>query len=163
MTKDLTRKLFFDFEGREYEIEFPTVGEYIEIENKKIQISKGFWSELLGARTISSLRSVQIIECISIISVLCPAILEDMKVDIKNIDILDFTKILKLYQDKIQGWYSNWFKNFNDVMNETNSLIEEVNKEEEEIEDIKEEKITNKTEEKKSPNITKGRVKKNKK
>ena len=142
MTKDLTRTLVFDFEGREYEVEFPTVGEYIEIENKKIQISKGFWSELLGARTISSLRSVQIIECISIISVLCPAILEDMKVDIKNID--------------------NWFKKFNDVMNETNSLIEEVSKEEE-IENIKEEKTANKTEEKKSPNVTKGRVKKNKK
>lgn len=134
MTKELSRKLFFEFEGREYEIEFPTVGEYIEIENKKIQISKGFWSDLLGTRTISSLRSIQMIECISIISVLCPAILEDMKIDIKNIDILDFAKVLKLYQSKIQDWYSEWFKSFNDIMNETSDLIEETTKEEKEEE-----------------------------
>ena len=68
---NLERIKKFVFKGEEYQIEFPTVGEYIDIENQKLIKSNGQWVNLLKNQTVSALRSIQIIECVSILMILC--------------------------------------------------------------------------------------------
>lgn len=110
----------FVFKNQEYQIEVPTVGQYIDIENQKIVQSNGNWGDLIKSSTMSALRSVQIIECISILKVLCPKLFENFKVrSYKEIDAIDFVELLSLYTKEILPWYSDWFKNFNEVIVES--------------------------------------------
>lgn len=114
---NLQRVKKFQFKGEEYQIEFPTVGEYMEIENQKLIQSNGQWVNLLKNQTVSALRSIQIIECVSILMVLCPKLFGNMKVtSYKEIDAIDFISLLTLYNNEIGPWYSAWFKQFNEVI-----------------------------------------------
>lgn len=114
---NLQRIKKFQFKGEEYQIEFPTVGEYMEIENQKLIQSNGQWVNLIKNQTVSALRSIQIIECVSILMVLCPKLFGNMKViSYKEIDALDFVELLTIYNKEINPWYSAWFKQFNEVI-----------------------------------------------
>ena len=87
---NLERIKKFVFKGEEYQIEFPTVGEYIDIENQKLIQSNGQWINLIKNQTVSALRSIQIIECVSTLMVLCPKLFGNMKVtSYKEIEIPD--------------------------------------------------------------------------
>lgn len=116
----------FTFKGEEYTIECPTVGQYLDIENQKIIQSGGHWIDLLKNPTVSSLRSIQIIECVSILKVLCPKLFEQMKVSsYKEIDAIDFIELLSIYNNIVSPWYTNWFKAFNETIIASNKLNEE--------------------------------------
>lgn len=127
---DKSRFKNFVFKNREYKIEFPTVGQYIDIETEKIDLASGKWSGLLTSRTVSAYRAIQLIECIAILKILCPKIFEDMKVsDYRDIDAIDFTLLLKLFTKEINPWYSDWFKEFNDVLKDISESEQEIKEE----------------------------------
>lgn len=124
--KDLQRTKSFVFKNETYQVEFPTVGEYLEIENQKLINSNGHWTDLIKSQTVSALRSVQIIECVSILKVLCPKLFENMKVtSYKEIDAVDFVELLSIYNKEISPWYINWFNHFNEIIIEANNKIKE--------------------------------------
>lgn len=117
----MERQIKFKFNEKEYSIEYPTVGQYLDIERKKIEISGGQWGNLIGANTKSSSRAVQIIDCLANIVVLCPDLLKDLKPEAKNlmdIDAKDFTILVVAYNKQVRNWYSEWFKEFNDIFQE---------------------------------------------
>lgn len=124
--ENLERTKSFTFKGKEYKIEFPTVGEYIEIENQKIIHSNGQWANLIQNQTISAFRSIQIIECISLLIVLCPQLFSDMNVSsYKEIDAIDFLDLLLIYNKEINPWYSKWFNQFNSILLEANDKLKD--------------------------------------
>lgn len=118
---ELERIKKFTFKGEEYQVEVPTVGQYLDIETQKIVNSDGHWLDLIKSQTVSALRSIQIIECISILKVLCPSLFKNMKVlSYRDIDAIDFVELLSIYNNIINPWYANWFKNFNEIILEGN-------------------------------------------
>lgn len=122
-----SRKTTITIDNREYNLEFPSVGEYIEIETLKTDISLGKFAQLLSSRTVSSLRAIQIVEIVAILTVLCPQLIEDLKVkSILDLDIQDFIKIMKSYQKDVAPWYKDWFEEFNNILEDTNKEIKEV-------------------------------------
>lgn len=130
MDKSKSRFKVFVFKDREYKIEFPTVGQYIDIETEKIELSSGKWSDLVISRTVSAYRAIQLVECIAVLKILCPKLFEDMKVsDYKDIDAIDFTLLLKLFTKEINPWYSSWFKEFNDVLKDISEGEQEIKEE----------------------------------
>lgn len=130
---NLERTKKFIFKGEEYQIEVPTVGQYLDIEDQKIINSNGHWFDLIQSKTVSALRSMQIIECISILRALCPAIFEKLNVaSYKEIDAIDFVELLGIYQKEISPWYHEWFNKFNEVLVETSKIENEAKKEKEE-------------------------------
>lgn len=116
---DLKQKLNFEYQGNEYSIEYPTVGQYLDIENEKIKLSKGNWGNLVISGTISAYRATQIIDCIANLKILCPQIFKDMKVDVFEIDAKDFTSLVLLFQKVIRKWYNEWFDAFNSIFEES--------------------------------------------
>lgn len=129
----------FNFQGRNYSVSFPTVGQYMDIESEKIVISKNQWSNLVFQKTLSSFRAMQIIECIATLKILCPDIFKDMKVDnYRNIDAKDFLELLNVYNKEISPWYGEWFEEFNSVIDNINKDSDELEKKEQELD--KEEK-----------------------
>lgn len=125
----MERTKTFEFQGRKYTIEFPNVGQYMDIETEKVNLSLGKWGDLISARTLSALRSIQIMECLAVLKVLCPKIFEDMNVsDYRKIDAKDFMLLVKVYNKEVSPWYSRWFKEFSEVLND----IDESEKKEDE-------------------------------
>lgn len=129
---DLKRTVSFKFQDRNYQIEFPTVGQYLEIENEKIRYSKGNWGGLISSIANSSFKAVQIIECIANLKILCPQLFEDFKIDVLNIDILDFSRLVAVYQKEIKPWYNSWFKEFNDILSEIDEDEKKIDEDEKE-------------------------------
>lgn len=124
--KNLERTKKFTFKGEEYQIEFPTVGQYMDIENQKIMQSSGQWTNLIKNPTVSALRSIQIIECVSILMVLCPKLFQNMKIiSYKEIDAIDFLELLTIFTKEISPWYSAWFNQFNSVILGANEVLSE--------------------------------------
>ena len=108
MDKSKSRFKVFVFKDREYKIEFPTVGQYIDIETEKIELSSGKWSDLVISRTVSAYRAIQLVECIAILKILCPKLFEDMKVlNYKDIDAIDIF-IIQLSLILILLYYLNY-------------------------------------------------------
>lgn len=121
---ELNKKLNFEFKGNSYSIEYPTVGQYLDIENEKIKLSQGNWGKLVVAGTISAYRATQIIDCVANLKILCPQIFKDMKVDVFEIDAKDFAPLVLLFQNKVRKWYNEWFDAFNAIFEESKSESE---------------------------------------
>ena len=127
--KELVRIKKFSFKDESYQVEVPTVGQYLEIENQKIWNSEGLWLDLIKSQTISAIRSIQIIECVSVLKALCPTLFKNMKVvSYKEIDAIDFVDLLEVYTKEIQPWYKDWFTQFNQIIVETNETIKKQEK-----------------------------------
>jgi len=107
------------FKEKEYQVTFPTVGQFIDMETEKIKYSGGQWANLITSGTLSGLRAIQVIECLSFFTTVCPAFLKDLAVEnILDIDAIDFAELVKLYKKDISPWYAEWFKAFNSALKE---------------------------------------------
>lgn len=109
----------FTLKGNSYTIEFPTAGQFIDIETKKAELSHGQWGKMISSPTISTFRSIQIIECIAVLSTICIDLIKDSKVsDLSKLDLIDLAEIMKVYTKEIYPWYNDWFKEFNKVFSD---------------------------------------------
>ena len=123
----MERKKSFEFKGIKYTIEFPTVGEYIKIETEKLDVSLGKFGNLISSGTVSSYRAIQMIQSISLLTVLCPDLVKNLNVDsFSEIDAKDFIDLIKIYQKEIAPWYNDWFKEFNELLNDVDESIKDI-------------------------------------
>lgn len=112
----------FTLKGNSYKVEFPTAGQFIDIETKKAELSNGQWGQLIKSPTISTFRSIQIIECIATLSIICPQLISDLKVKrLEDLDLIDLVEIYKVYQKNIYPWYTEWFQEFNKAFGDLDS------------------------------------------
>lgn len=88
--------------GKEYQISFPTVGQYYSIEAMKQRLSRGFYNSLLGNPTKTAQEALDMIDIEATISVLLPQFLTDMKVSsFSELGIKDYKEIKDIYNQEI--------------------------------------------------------------
>lgn len=134
--KNVSREITFKFQNHEYKLEFPNVGQYIQIESDKLEVTNGYFGSLLSLRTLSSVRVLQMAEAVCVLKNLCPKVFEDMKVSsYKELDAMDFAELVREYNKQISEWYADWFKEFNEVFKIVSDGVEELDKEEKEVEE----------------------------
>lgn len=103
----LERQITFNVKGNSYQIEFPTVGKFQEIETMKQIVSKGMYSSLLSTGTLSSMEVLNMIDIESYLSVLTPKLIKDLKCEsFSDLDIDDFLELKKAYQDQFIPWWN---------------------------------------------------------
>ena len=113
--KELTmpnEKITIEIEGDPIEIELPTVGGFIDIERRKIQLSGGLLNEMLHTYTKASASAYGSIEMIATMEVLIPNWKE--RLTIKSFTELKPHKIAalqKIYNSKVFPWLEEW-RNF---------------------------------------------------
>lgn len=89
--------------GKEYEIHFPNVGEYYSIETAKQKLGKGFYNVLLGNPTKAAQDALDMIDIEATLSILCPALIDDLKVDkFSQLGIGDYKEIKEIYLKEVQ-------------------------------------------------------------
>lgn len=100
--------------GKEYEVHFPNVGQYYSIETTKQKLGKGFYNVLLGNPTKTAQDALDMIDIEAFLTVLCPSLLEDMKVEkFSQLGIADYKEIKEIYLKEIQPF----LREVNSVLN----------------------------------------------
>jgi hypothetical protein len=109
------RNVVFKTHGREYIIEFPSVRQFIVIESTKIALASGQYNGMIVSSTMGSVKALDFIDMISVIQVLCPKIMTDLKmVDIGEMDLADAIRLLSDFAEQVVPWINQWmdlFKN----------------------------------------------------
>lgn len=95
-TKEITVK------GRKYEIQFPNVGQYYQIEVNKQRLGKGSYNSLIGNPTITAQRALDMIDVEATLSVLCPQLVADLKVkSFSELGLKDYKEICDIYMQDV--------------------------------------------------------------
>lgn len=93
-----------------YEVSYPTVGQMIDIEATKLALSKGKYTEMIMAGGLAWMtRALDCVDMLSYFSVMCPKIIQDAKVDLSNLDLMDAHKgLMQAYKDKFVPWWNDY-------------------------------------------------------
>jgi len=106
--------LIFKVKGKEYPINFPTVGQYYDIEASKQILGKGFYNSIIQSNLVSASYAADMIDIESFLSVLCPQLMDDLKCkSFKDLGIKDYLELKKAYEEQFVPWWNDVMKLFN--------------------------------------------------
>ncbi|NCU26939.1 hypothetical protein EOM86_09505 [Candidatus Nomurabacteria bacterium] len=112
----MEEKKMFEFGGNTYTIEFPNVGQYLDIEAKRIQFSKGTYNGMIQSNLKSSGFALDLVDMAATLSVLCPDLMKDLKSgNLFALGILDAKRLVEAYNQQLRGWMDDWMKILMDV------------------------------------------------
>lgn len=101
-----------EIKGRQYEVAFPNVGQFCRIEALKQDLSMGKYNEMLSSKTSSSLAALDMIDIEATLTILCPALIQDLKVRIGELGVVDYVEIKKEYVKTVVPF----LKKINDIL-----------------------------------------------
>lgn len=107
----LDRNLTLTVKGNSYQIAFPNVGKFQNIEAMKQVVSKGMYSSLLATATISAIEVLDMVDMESCFTVLCPKLIKDFKCDsFGDLDIADYQELKVAYNEQFIPWWNEILK-----------------------------------------------------
>lgn len=111
--KDVKRVVSFSIKGHEYQINFPTVGQFIDLEASKQKLSRSEYTQMLLSGTIMSDLALDLIDAVAIMSVMCPSFVEDLKVNrLTDLSLDDASELVDQYRSTIRPWVDGWMSLF---------------------------------------------------
>lgn len=106
MNIGIEKQVEVKIENKTYTIEFPNVGQVMEIESKKIALGGGVYKGLVQAGTKSATYNLDLIDAISTFTVLIPELRKDLAVEnFLDIDLFLGKKIVDAYNKQYYPWY----------------------------------------------------------
>tara|TARA_R100000734_G_C3306965_1_gene97475 strand:+ start:618 stop:1049 length:432 start_codon:yes stop_codon:yes gene_type:complete len=126
----MQRHLSFKVKGNKYDINFPTVAQFIDIESMKSKLSNDTYGSMVKTGTILSVKALDYIDMVSNLTVMIPDLLKDLKTDnYLNLDIFDARELLKAYQSQYAPWMVQWQKILAEIPEDESSeedIVDEV-------------------------------------
>ena len=122
-----TVNLTFNCKGVQetYEAKYPNVGQYIDIENKKIQLSNGNYYQMASSGIATMNKALDYIDSYAYFSVLIPQFIKDLNVNsFFELSTDDADEIVKVFKEDFITW-------FNDINQEINNVNDEKKENEE--------------------------------
>jgi hypothetical protein len=126
-----SKTLTIQIEENTYNIKFPTVRQFLAIENLRMSLT----DEKYGSMAFSTLKStafaIDIVDAVSAFFTLIPTLRDDL--DVKNFMDLDPFKakiMISVYKQKFLPWYNAWM---NELTKEDDIKVEEPTNESAEI------------------------------
>jgi len=106
MVLEIERSKKITIGEKTYVIEFPNVGELMEIEAKKVMLGGGVYKELVMTGTLSSSFNLDLIDALSHYNVLIPDLIKDLGIDnFLLMDIITSKTIVRSYKKDFYPWY----------------------------------------------------------
>lgn len=88
--------------GRSYQVTFPKVGQFYQIEAMKQTLSRGLYNSMVLNPTPSSQHALDMIDIEATLAILCPSIIEELKVkNLSDLDIRDYKQIRDAYMKNV--------------------------------------------------------------
>ena len=106
--KNFERKVSIEISGKNYQLVRPNNGQLIQIEVMKHRLSGGLYSEMVFTSLVSSQNTINTIDMMAHMTVLCPRVIVDLKIDVSKLDIIDSLPLLKVYMQKVHPWITEW-------------------------------------------------------
>lgn len=115
MTSTKTIKI----QGQTFTLEYPNVGQFIDIKVLETKLSQGTIAQL-AMGTPGQVDALLFITTYAHFIVLCPELMKKLKVDnLLDLSIKDFEEMSKCYLEEIQPWLSGIKEEIKEGMNET--------------------------------------------
>ena len=107
----MDRHLTFKVKGNNYNISFPTVAQFIDIETMKARLANDSYGSMVKTGTVLSIKALDYIDMICNITIMIPELLKDLKTNnLLNLDIFDAKELLAEYQTQYMPWMVQWQK-----------------------------------------------------
>ena len=106
--KPLSRELTLTVKNQSYPIHFPKVSQVFDVESEKALLSRGQYGAILEAGTMDSSLVIALINTVATFKVLCPKLIEDMRISIMDLDLQDAMEIVQIYSKQYFPWYKEW-------------------------------------------------------
>lgn len=99
--------------GREYEVPYPNVGQFYQIEAMKQSLSRGFYNTMVMSPSTMTQHALDMIDIEASLVVLCPKLIEDLKVkNFSQLDVRDY----KLVRDEYVRVVEPFFREINEML-----------------------------------------------
>lgn len=97
----MEERVSFDLKGNTYTIEMPNVGQMRDLAVQKEILSAGMYGSMVRTMLDSTNAALDAIDIEATLRVMCPDLLQDMKVEFNKLGVKDFSEIRKVYAEKI--------------------------------------------------------------
>ena len=96
----------FKVKGVEYPVKYPTVGEFYRIEALKQSLSMGYYNVMISSASSQAQHALDMIDVQATLVVLCPKLIEDLKVkNFGELHIKDYVIIRDAYLKVIAPFF----------------------------------------------------------
>lgn len=127
--KQLNRTLKITLQGNDYQISFPTVGQIIEIESRKISLSNDNYRGLVKSSSVGAVLALDLIDSIATFSILIPSLREDLNYNsFADLDPMNAQEVIVVYKRVFLPWYTKWVEALKVRSEELSKIYEEPNK-----------------------------------
>lgn len=101
----MIKKTFVKAGGKEYEVQFPSVGQLQDIESMKIALTNGRYADMAIGGLTTHIFALDSADAISYLSVLIPSLKDDLKVKSwRDLDALTAKQLIKDYKKFMSDW-----------------------------------------------------------
>lgn len=121
----LNRSVSFSVKGNNYQVSYPNVAQFIDIETTKARLSSDQYSKMAQIGTLMQIRALDYIDMVAYLTVLCPQLIKDLKAPILSLDIFDAKELLTVFKKDVEPWIGAW----QGVLSEITPQEQEVEKE----------------------------------
>lgn len=102
-----------------YTINFPTNGQLIDIERRKVNLTDGTHKEMLMGIQESTQQAYMLVEAITTFTVLIPDLLKDLNVkSLLDLNPMQSKGLLREYIKKYYPWFKDWMIIINEPVDE---------------------------------------------
>lgn len=107
--KTPSKSLKAKFQGNEYLLNFPNVGQIIDIESLKVSLSGNSYRGMVSSSSKGAILALDLIDSIATFSVLIPSLKEDLNyINFTDLNPMDAQEIIVVYKKVFLPWYLKW-------------------------------------------------------
>lgn len=111
----LQRNCTFTVKGKEYTLTIPNIGQLIEIEGSRQELSQGKYNELISSRLVTTQSLLDLIDAQSLLKACCPEFIEDLTTKRKSLLDLSLTDAKQFLDDVYRKQIVSWWVDVNKI------------------------------------------------
>lgn len=125
----LQREIIVSYNGKDFNVKFPNVGQMIDIESLKNAMTGGRYGSFAASGIKSMYFVLDMVDTISFFSVMCPQIKkmipqENLDTDYTKMNPENVKELITLYKKSVLPWYSKLLKDLYSISNENTESAE---------------------------------------
>jgi hypothetical protein len=129
------RTIQIRIETNVYNVNFPNVGQMMDIENMKMSLTNGSYADMVRSGLKSSYYNTEIVDTIAHLWVLIPELRADLQVrNFSELDPFVAKKLLKVYREQFTPWYEKLMKEL--MSEEVDNVVPKIEEGEKDVLDL---------------------------
>lgn len=117
--QNLTLKVNCANSTNSYKVDFPKIGNFIDVEVRKTELTHDSYLGMLKSNTIFAYCALDLVDMISWYETLIPQLMKDLKVNsILDLGIIDAKSLLDSYREQFSPWIKEWLDILQNVKEE---------------------------------------------